>query len=192
MFSRLSFDPRSLRDRAERSARGISDLAARVQVKLEHGRTLKLVRLGGDVAVALGSMLLQHGRLQDGTTSLLHTARTGFASGAIGSVALAALLNLHKQARGEQNWPQTLKATSREAFSGAGSGMAATLAASTSKIALGAVSAPFVAKAAAPIVAAAVAGWLAQEAAERSMQAAGDWLFVPSHAMPEQPSRDSD
>lgn|GEM_PF-5824888 len=190
MFSRLSFDPGSLRDRAERSARGISDLAARVQARLEHGHMLKLVRLGGDIAVAMGNMLLQHGRLQDGATSLLHTARSGFASGAISSVALAALLNLHKQARGEQSWPQTLKATGREAFSGAGSGMAATLAASTSKLALAAVGAPFVAKAAAPIVAAAVAGWLAQEAAERGMQAAGDWLFVPPHGLPEQAPRD--
>ncbi|MBP6819167.1 MAG: hypothetical protein KBC46_07680 [Ferrovibrio sp.] len=184
MTMRFRFTADIWQGTAEATARRFSDQAARVQSLLERGTTLKVLRLGSDVGVAIGSMLLHHGR--ESAATLLDAARGGSLGGAMSSAAIAALLNLHRQARGEQNWRTTCKAAGRDAFSGAGSGLAATLAASTSKIALAGVAAPVVAKAAAPVVAAAVAGWLAQEAAERGLKLAGDWMLVPDHALPEQ------
>lgn len=180
----LPFDPASLQQTMRQGARRASDIALRVQARLENRATLRLLRMGGDVAVALGSVALQHG--SEAAAPLVKAARGGMLSGALSSAAIAASLHLHRKARGEISWREAIAGTGRETLCGAGSGAASTFAASASTLALGAIGAPFIAKAAAPAVAAAMAGWLAQEAAERGLQFAQDWALVPDHALPEQ------
>lgn len=183
----LPFDPAKLRhtmrEGFHQGVHRASDTAARVQARLEHGATLRMLRLGGDVAVALGSLAMQHG--QEAAAPFAKAARGGVVNGALTSAAIAATLHLHRKARGEISWREAIAGTGRETFCGAGSGAASTLAASASTIALGAIGAPFIAKAAAPAMAAALAGWLAQEAAEKGLQMAQDWALVPDHALPE-------
>lgn len=184
------FNTNALQQQLRQSAQHLSNSAARLQAYVEQGNRLKLVRFTGDVAVAMATLAMQQsGHLKDAAmqagASLGQAAQNGLFNGAATSAGIAALLNAHKYARGEQGLAQAVKAASREAMTGAGSGMAATLAAGGSKLALGALGAPFVAKAAAPVVAAAVAAWLAQEAGERGLAAAENWLCVPPHAFPE-------
>lgn len=165
--------------------RAASDQAAALQARLESGPTLRALRLGGDLSIALATIALSQGRDLAGRIPWGQAATRGLASGALASAAIAATLNLHKRARNQQDWPQTLRATARETFTGAGSGMASTLAANASILALKGAAVPLMAKAAAPAVAAAVAGWLAQEAAERGLEAAREWAGIPDHAFPE-------
>ncbi len=183
----LPFDPASLQQTLRQGARRASDIALSVQARLENRATLRLLRMGGDVAVALGSVALQHGG--EAAAPLVKAARGGMLSGALSSAAIAASLHLHRKARGEISWREAIAGTGRETLCGAGSGAASTLAASASTLALGVIGAPFIAKAAAPAVAAAMAGWLAQEAAERGLHKAQswaqDWVLVPDHALPE-------
>lgn len=193
MKFRMPFDPENLRPENLRKTmqhglRRGSDIASRVQARLEQRSTLRLLRMGSDVVVALGSVAMQHGGAAGqamGKEAFARVTRGGMFSGALSSAAIAATLHLHRKARGEITWREAIAGTGRETFCGAGSGAASTLAASASTIALGAIGAPFIAKAAAPAVAAALAGWLAQEAAEKGLQMAQDWVLVPDHALPE-------
>lgn len=177
----------NLRTGLSRALKRGSDGAAAMQAWLENGSRLRAVRLGGDLAVALGTLALEHGRRPGGMLSWGQAARSGFGNGAVSAAAVSGLLNLHRTARGEQNWTDALAATGREAAAGAGSGMASTFAANASILALKGVAVPLLAKAAAPAVAAAVAGWLAQEAADRGIRAAHAWVSTPDHALPEMP-----
>lgn len=193
----FSFRTSGLQQHLRRSAQQLSNTAARLQTYVEQGNRLKLVRFTGDIAVAMTTLAMQQsGHLKDAAlqagASLGQAAQNGLLNGAATSAGIAALLNAHKYARGELGLAQAVKSASREAMTGAGSGMAATLAAGGSKLALGALGAPFVAKAAAPVVAAAVAAWLAQEAGERGLAAAEDWLCVPPHAFPEAAPAETD
>ncbi len=197
----FSFDGAALQERMRNTARRASDTAARVQARLERGSTLKAVRFTGDIAVAVVTAVAQQqSRLQEAASqavsqagnqlgnSLNQAAQSGMMNGAATAAGIAALLNAHKYARGEIGLSQAVQSATREAVSGASSGMVATLAVSGSKIALGAIGAPVVVKAAAPVVAAAVTAWLATEATERGLALAGDWLIVPGHALPETPA----
>jgi len=182
----------NLRTGLRRALKRGSDGAAAMQAWLESGSRLRAVRLGGDLAVALGTLALEHGRRPGGMLSWSQAARSGFGNGAVSAAAVAGLLNLHRRARGEQGWAETITATGREAAAGAGSGMASTFAANASILALKGVGVPLLAKAVAPAVAAAVAGWLAQEAADRGIRAAHAWVSTPDHALPEMPPETAD
>ena len=192
------FDPAVLRQRMQRGLQQASDVAARVQVRLENRSTMRLLRMSGDLAVALGTIAIQQANATGqamghtmgqavGKEAFARATRGGMLAGAVSSAAIAASMHLHRRARGEITWREAIAGTGRETFCGAGSGAASTLAASASTLALGAIGAPFIAKAAAPAVAAALAGWLAQEAAEKGLRMAQDWALVPDHALPERP-----
>lgn len=196
------FDPADLRQRMQRGLQQASDVAARVQARLENRSTMRLLRMGGDLAVALGTIAMQQANATGqatgqamgqamgqavGKEAFARATRGGMLAGAVSSAAIAASMHLHRRARGEITWREAIAGTGRETFCGAGSGAASTLAASASTLALGAIGAPFIAKAAAPAVAAALAGWLAQEAAEKALRMAQDWALVPDHALPERP-----